>query len=139
MKGLWKKKKEMKNTVLCVIAVKWHVSSYEQSEKRERKKKEKNRNEYHHKLLHQTRATFFPAGHSISISVADLADSRSITAFFLLCRITVPLSTFASHLCCLKFLRTRPKKHSRFRQPASHRASLAPPPLESGLLMDSVK
>jgi len=80
------------------------------------KKKEKNRNEYHHKLLHQTRATFFPAGHSISISVADLADSRSITAFFLLCRITVPLSTFASH-----------------------RASLAPPPLESGLLMDSVK
>jgi len=32
------------------------------------------------------------------------------------------------------------KKHLRFRQLASHRASLAPPlPLESGLLMDSVK
>ena len=36
-------------------------------------------------LIHQTRATFFTAVHSLSISVTDLADSRSSTAFFLFC------------------------------------------------------
>jgi len=61
-----------------------HLSN--QKKKRERKKRgEGTRTSTITKLLHQTRATFFTAVHSLSISVTDLADSRSSTAFFLFC------------------------------------------------------
>jgi len=135
----------MKNTVLRVIAVKRHVSSFEQSEKKgkEKKRGEGPRTSTITKLLHQTRATFFTAVHSLSISVTDLADSRSSTAFFLFCPdYGTPLNLCKSSLL-FENSQNKAKKHLRFRQLASHRASLAPPPpplpLESGLLMDSVK
>jgi len=90
-----------------------HLSN--QKKKGKKKKREGPRTSTITKLLHQTRATFFTAVHSLSISVTDLADSRSSTAFFLFfARITVPLSIFVSHLCCLKILRTRQKNTFAF-------------------------
>jgi len=108
----------MKNTVLRVIAVKRHVCSFEQSEKKKKGKKKREEKDQEWApsqnfsiklgLLSSQPFTLYP---SVWLTLQTPAAAQ-LSFFF--ARITVPLSIFVSHLCCLKILRTRQKNTFAF-------------------------